>query len=330
MNAAGIDVSAKTVTLVISREGRTGKPREFANTPQGHAALSKVLHKAQVERVCLEATGLYHLDLALALDDAGLAVMVVNPKAAKRFAEAMQTRTKTDAVDAALLAQFAQRMPFKPWERPDDLALGIRACARRIAALNKQRTQTKNQLHAAQQTALTPDFLLANLRHNIEYLDAQIEHLRQRVLDLIAADAHLQQSFDLLTSITGIAAASAIQLLGELLVLPPDMKAKQWVALAGLDPQVHDSGSSVHKKPRLSKAGNRYLRIALYMPALSAASHNPHVRGYYRHLIADRGLKKIQAVCAVMRKLLMAIHAMLKTRSTFDSRRFYSLTETPA
>ena len=57
MNAAGIDVSAKTVTLVISREGRTGKPREFANTPQGHAALSKVLHKAQVERVCLEATG---------------------------------------------------------------------------------------------------------------------------------------------------------------------------------------------------------------------------------------------------------------------------------
>ncbi len=256
--------------------------------------------------------------------------MVVNPKAAKRFAETMQTRTKTDAVDAAVLAQFAQRMPFKSWERPDDLALGIRACARRIAALNKQRTQTKNQLHAAQQTALTPDFLLANLRHNIEYLDAQIEHLRQRVLDLIAADAHLQQSFDLLTSITGIAAASAIQLLGELLVLPPDMKAKQWVALAGLDPQVHDSGSCVHKKPRLSKAGNRYLRIALYMPALSAASHNPHVRGYYRHLIEDRGLKKIQTVCAVMRKLLHAIHAMLKTRTTFDSSRFYSLTETPA
>jgi len=327
MNTAGIDVSAKTVTVVISREGRSGKPREFKNMPQGHTALSNVLRKAQVTRVCLEATGSYHLDLAVALDDAGLEVMVINPKAAKEFAGAMQTRSKTDAVDATLLAEFAQRMPFKPWERPDDLALGIRACARRIAALNKQRTQTKNQLHAAQQTALTPDFLLANLRHNIEYLDAQIEHLRQRVLDLIAADAHLQQSFDLLTS---IAAASAIQLLGELLVLPPDMKAKQWVALAGLDPQVHDSGSSVHKKPRLSKAGNRYLRIALYMPALSAASHNPHVRGYYRHLIADRGLKKIQAVCAVMRKLLMAIHAMLKTRSTFDSRRFYSLTETTA
>jgi len=119
MNTAGIDVSAKTVTLVISREGRTGKLREFKNMPQGHAALIKVLHKAQVERVYLEATGLYHLDLALALDDAGLAVMVVNPKAAKRFAEAMQTRTKTDAVDAKLLAEFAQRMPFVPWLRPE-------------------------------------------------------------------------------------------------------------------------------------------------------------------------------------------------------------------
>ena len=81
--------------------------------------LSKVLCKAQVSRVGLEATGLYHLDLAVALDDAGLDVMVINPKAAKRFAEAMQTRTKTDVVDAALPAQFAQRLSFDPWQRPD-------------------------------------------------------------------------------------------------------------------------------------------------------------------------------------------------------------------
>ena len=75
--------------------------------------------------------------------------MVINPKAAKRFAEAMQTRTKTDAADAALLAQFAQRLPFEPWQRPDAPALAIRAGARHIAALNKLLTKTKNQLHAA-------------------------------------------------------------------------------------------------------------------------------------------------------------------------------------
>ncbi len=240
----------------------------------------------------------------------------------------MQTRTKTDAVDAAVLAEFAQRMPFQPWQRPDNLALTIRACARRIAALNKLRTQTKNQLHAAQLTTRVPDFLLVALHQLIAFLDAQIEHLRQQARDLIATDEHLQQTFELLISVTGIADASAIQLLGELLVLPDDMQAKQWVAMAGLDPRQHQSGSSVNKKPRLSKAGNRYLRMALYLPALSAARHDPNVRAYYRHLIEDRGLKKLQAVCAVMRKLLHAIHAMLKNRTPFDSRRFYTPTDT--
>ncbi len=330
MNVAGIDVSSKTVTLVIARDGRTRKPREFNNTPQGHQTLVNRLRKATVTRVCLEATGQYHLDLALALDDAGLAVMVINPKAAKRFAEAMQTRTKTDAVDATVLAEFALRMPFEPWQRPDDLALAIRACARRIAALNKLRTQTKNQLHAAEQTATTPDFLIVELHHSIAQLEANIEHLRQQVLALIASEEELQQIFELLVSVTGIAAASAIQLLGELLVMPEDMTAKQWVAMAGLDPRAHQSGTSVNKKPRLSKAGNRYLRIALYMPALSAAQHDPTVRAYYHHLIENRGRKKLQALCAVMRKLLHAIHAMLKNRTPFDSSRFYTPLETAA
>ncbi len=330
MNVAGIDVSAKTVTLVISRDERTGKPREFKNTPAGHATLRNRLRKAHVSRVCLEATGLYHLDLALALEDAGLPLMVINPKAAKRFAEAFQTRTKTDAVDAAVLAQFALRMPFTPWQRPDDLALAIRACARRIAALDKLRTQTKNQLHAAQLTAMTPDFLIASLQQTVAFLDDHIEHLRQQARDLIATNEARRHAFDLLITVTGIADASAIQLLGELLVLPDDMQAKQWVAMAGLDPRQHQSGSSIDKKPRISNAGNRYLRLALYMPALSAARHDPNVRAYYRHLIEDRGLKKLQALCAVMRKLLLAIHAMLKTQNPFDSSRFYTPTETAA
>jgi len=288
------------------------------------------LRKAKVSRVCLEATGQYHLDLVLALDNAGFAVMVINPKAAKRFAEALHTRTKTDAVDAAVLAQFALRMPFEPWQRPDDLALAIRACAHRIAALNKLRTQTKNQLHAAQLTATTPDFLIAELHHTIAHLEAQIAHLRQQARNLIVADEALQPTFELLISVTGIAAASAIQLLGELLVLPEDLRAKQWVAMAGLDPREHSSGSSVKKKPCLSKAGNRYLRMALYMPALSAANHDPNVKAFFLHLIEKRGLKKLQAVCAVMRKLLLAIHAMLRTISPFDGRRFFTPSKTTA
>ncbi|WP_419591012.1 transposase [Thiolapillus sp.] len=103
-----------------------------------------------------------------------------------------------------------------------------------------------------------------------------------------------------------------------------------WVAMAGLDPKHHQSGSSINKKARISKVGNRYLRQALYMPALSAARHDKHVNGYYRHLIEKRGLKKIQAICAVMRKLLHAVHAMLKQQKPFDNTRFFDLSGTIA
>jgi len=130
------------------------------------------------------------------------------------------------------MLQYSQRMPFTPWQHPDDLALAIRACAHacRIAALNKLRTQTKNQLHAVQQTTTTPDFLIAELQQSIAHFNAQIEHLRRQVLDLIHAHGDLQAIFDRLVSVTSITAASAIQLLGELLVLPEDMRAKQWGA----------------------------------------------------------------------------------------------------
>jgi transposase len=329
MKVAGIDVAHKTLEVVVSVGEKAGKAQEYANTASGHLALVKALKAAGVERVCLEATGSYHLDLALALDAGGLALMVANPKASKNFAEALLTRTKTDAVDAAVLAQFALRMPFEPWQRPDDQAVALRACARRLEALNRARTEAKNQLHALSQTLMTPEIVLADVRLSIRQCEDQIQALRTWAEAQIQAKADLKEIFDLLNSVKGIATASAIQLMGELLVLPPDMRAKQWVALAGLDPRQNTSGTSVHKKPRLSKAGNRYLRLALYMPALSAARHDRHVNGYYRHLIKDRGLKKIQAVCAVMRKLLHAIHGMLKSRQPFDGGRFYTLTETP-
>ena len=171
---------------------------------------------------------------------------------------------------------------------------------------------------------------MEDVRLSVAQLDAQIDALRAKALNLIAAHAVMAENLALLLSVKGIGEASAIQILGEILVLPDDMTAKQWVAMAGLDPRHHQSGSSVNKKTRISKAGNRYLRHALYMPALSAAHHEKHFRGYYHHMITTRGLKKIQAICAVMRKLLHAIHAMLQGRQRFDGARFYALPEMAA
>ena len=327
MKTAGIDVAAKTLAVVLSDGGKPGKAQEHANNASGHQALVKVLTRAGVERICLEATGTYHLDLALALEAAGLAVMVVNPQASKRFAAALAKRNKTDAIDAAVLAEFAQRMPFERWQPPTAEVLELRAIARRLAALGEMRTMAKNQLHAANQSATTPEVVLEDLRLTITQCDAQIDTLRAWAGEKIQANKTLAAIYALLISIKGIASASAIQIMGELLVLPGDMRAKQWVAQAGLDPRHSTSGTSVNKKPRLSKAGNRYLRLALYMPALCASRFEPQVKAYYQHLIEDRGLKKLQALCAVMRKLLHAIHGMLSTGTPFDGTRFYRLPE---
>ena len=274
--------------------------------------------------VCLEATGVYHFDLSLALHDAGALLMVVNPKASHNFAKVLMKNSKTDAVDANTLAEYAERMEFVAWTRPSNEKIALRCHARRIHALNKQKAAAKNQLHALNTTAETPKAVLKDAKLAISQLEKRIDVLTAAALILIGKHLELAQILQLLISIKGIAEASAIALMGELLLLPPDLSHRQWVKFAGLDPQTFVSGKSVHKKSGLAKAGNRHIRAALYMPALSAKEHDPHVKAYFQHLV-DNGKLPLQAVCAVMRKLLHAIHGMLKHNLPFDNSRFYAI-----
>lgn len=327
MNVAGIDVSYQDVVMVVSVNGKAQKAKTFKNTPSGHQTILQSLTKLKGEvRVCIEATGIYHFDLAVALSRIEqVQVMIINPRASHNFAQALLKRSKTDAVDAATLAVYCERMPFELWHRPADEVISLRAISRRIASLNKLKTQTKNQLHALNATAETPSVVIEQTQQLIDLLDQQVESLRDNALELIGEHTELNKPLELILTIKGIAEASAIQLLGELLILPKELSAKQWVAYAGLDPRQFESGSSIAKKPRISKAGNKHVRQALYMPALVATRFDVHIKGYYTHLIEDNGLKKMQAICAVMRKLLHAIHGMLKTNEEFDGTRFYTL-----
>lgn len=326
MYNVGIDVGSKELVMVIRHKGKNHKDRSFDNTPEGHAKIVKSLSAKKGDvKICLEATGIYHFDLAVALNHAHLKLMVVNPKSAKHYFEALMTRSKTDRIDAGVLAQYAETMNFDAWKSPDEKTIQLRAFARKIVALTKLKAQTKNQLHALESSQSVPDIILEETLDSIKFFEKQIQRLKQHALNLISSDKTLQGSLEIITSIKGVAEASAIQLLGELLILPKDMNNRQWVAFAGLDPRHHQSGTSVSKKPRISKAGNAYLRQALYMPALCAANKDPYVNGYYLHLIENQGLKKMQALCAVMRKLLHAIHAMLKNETSFDNTRFFNM-----
>lgn len=327
MKFVGIDVGSKELVMVVRKNGKSHKSRTFPNTYEGHSRIIKALASSKHEvKICLEATGIYHFDLAVALcRNKDLSVMVVNPKASKNFAEALMTRSKTDSIDADILAQYAEIMEFKAWQMPDAKILELRAFSRKIAALVKNKALTKNQLHALEANGSVPEIIIEETQASIDYMESQISRLKKHALMLIDSDDELRRYLDIIISVKGIAESSAIQLLGELLILPKDMNNRQWVAFAGLDPRHFQSGKSVSKKTRISKAGNAHLRHALYMPALSATRHDKYVGAYYQHLIEDQGLKKIQAICAVMRKLLHAIHAMFKNETYFDNTRFFNL-----
>lgn len=321
---AGIDVGAEELVLIIRNHGVSHKAQKFANTPADHLRLTKKLAALPGLIVCLEATGVYHFDLSIALHDAGVALMVVNPKASHNFAKVLMKNGKTDAVDAETLAQYAERMDFVAWVRPSNEKIALRGFARRIDALTRQKAAARNHSHALSATRETPKAVLRDVNLSVSQLEKRIAHLSGEARALIGKHPDLERVFLLLTGIKGVAQTSAIALMGELLLLPPGLSHREWVKFAGLDPRAFDSGKSVHKPARLSKTGNRHIRSALFMPALSAKQHDPRVKAYFQHLL-DHGKKPLQAVCAVMRKLLHAIHGMLKHDKPFDNTRFYAI-----
>jgi transposase len=215
-------------------------------------------------------------------------------------------------------------MEFVAWARPSDEALMLRSFARRINALTKLKAAAKNQLHALAASIETPKAVLADARLAIAQLEKRILKLSAGALVLVNKHPGLKRIFSLLTGIKGVGESSAIALMGELLLLPPGLGHRQWVKFAGLDPRAFDSGKSVHKKARISKAGNSHIRAALYFPAMSASQHDKHVKAYFGHLV-DNGKTPLQGICAVMRKLLHAIHGMLKHDQPFDNTRFYDI-----
>src|SRR5260370_7977881 len=305
--SCGIDVSAARLVVAVEAEGGKYGQRSFPNRASGHQALIACLKKNGTRvRVCLEATGLYSLDLALALHAAaGIEVAVLNPKTVNRFAATL-CRSKTDPADAQVLAEYARRMPFQLWQPPTIVALELRAITRHIAALTQQHTRESNRLHAASASAAGARCVRQDLKRSLRDLERRIEKLRAAALALVQQDPELCPRLAFLLSIPAIADVSALHLLAQLPLLAPGLRVRQWVAHSGLDPAHHESGSSVRKPSRISRAGNRYLRRALYMPALVAVRHDPHLRAFYQTLLA-RHQAKLQPLIPVARKMLHAI-----------------------
>lgn len=318
MQFIGVDISKQVFDVALLDNNGHYKMYQFPNNPSGFKALLRALGSHQKDSLfCLEATGIYSLALAQFLHQHELIVLLVNPIKTHAFAKMEMARNKTDKADAKLIARYClhlyqnnavEQHRFIPKLQQFEQ---LQALITRLAQLSKTRTQETNRLEGT-----TDGEVKKWIKQTLAHLDRQQKNIEAKLRTLMSEQDNLRQQASLLTSINGIADKSAWTILAYLGDVRLFSNAKQVASYAGVNPRQELSGSSVHRS-RLSKMGHNKLRRALYMPALSAAQHNPILRETYQRLIAKGKPKKV-ALCAVMRKLLVIAYGVLKSEKPFD------------
>lgn len=311
----GIDVSKAKLDVALSDSHQIIEQAVFSNDRSGFKKLNKWLTKRVNEPLwaCMEATGQYGEAVAHYLYQQGHRVSVVNPARIKKYAQSKLQRAKTDPVDARLIADFCltQRPPL--WNPPSPQQRELQALTRRLAALIEAQTREKNRL----QSGLQSEAVIVSIQTHLDFLADQIAQLEQHIQHHIDQHPSLKQKKELLLSIPGIGQKTASRLLGELPDVVEFDSSAQVVAYVGLCPQPHHSGSSIHKRARLTKIGKHRLKAALYFPALTAIRLNPIVTALADRL-KERGKHTMVIVGAAMRKLIQLAYGVLKSGRPFD------------
>lgn len=310
----GIDVSKLKLDCALRLESGKIRAKVIDNTPEGFAVLSAFLQKHGVTELhaCMEATGTYWEAAAEYLVDCGFTVSVVNPAKIKAFGSARLTRTKTDKVDARLIAEFCATQNPEAWTAPSGAIRELRALVARRSALDAMRTQEKNRLQVAR------DGVRAGIEAHLAYLDKAMAEIEALIREKIDNDPDLKNQRDLLDSIPGLGDKTIPVLLSYYGGVRRFEKAKEAAAFAGLDPRQHQSGSSVRGKTRLSKVGHSFLRKALYMPAMVAITKTTWGRAF-KDRLKTAGKPPMVIIGAMMRKLVHVVFGVLKSGKPFDS-----------
>ena len=296
----GIDVSKAYLDVASRPDGRESR---LPNTPEGIAKLIGILRELPPELVVLEATGGLERAVALAATEAGLPIRVVEPGRVRHFAQSLGQFSKTDTLDARVLAHFAESIRPEARALPDEATRELQALLGRRRQLVEIRVAEQNRLRQGPTAAVRK-----NLEAHIAYLKGEIDQLDNSVIGMIAADPTWRTRDEVLRSIPGIGPQTSAMLLGSLPELGM-LKGKQVAALAGLAPRARDSGK--FKGVRTIFGGRGELRRALYMAAVSAARFNPELRTFYFRLRGAGKAAKLSLV-AVARKLLTIANAMIR------------------
>ena len=314
LSVLGIDVAKLKFNVCLLGEDGKLRHRVFPNTAAGFSALAAWLVKQRVERVhaCLEATGTYSEALATDLFDSGHVVSLVNPAALKSFAGAQLSRTKTDRVDAALIARFCLTQQPGAWTPAAPQARELQALVRRLDALIEIHTGELNRLSSGATSAAVQ----ASIRSVIKSLEKEIKRTEALIKKQINNHPQLKAEAALLLSIPGIGEATTARLLAEINFYQYE-SGRQVAAFAGLVPRLRQSGSSERGRARLSKTGSPRIRHALYFPAVTAMRCSPLIKAWAKGL-RERGKCEMQIIGAVMRKLVQIAYGVLKSGKPYD------------
>lgn len=310
----GIDVAKAKLDAALKLASNKWRTKVVANSAAGYQELRIWLAKHGVDcaHVCMEATGIYWERVAEDLADHGFAVSVMNPVRIKAFAAAQGVRTKTDLVDAKVIADFCASQNPELWQPQSKSVRRLRALVGRREALVELRLQESNRLEVA-----TTQEVRQSIERVLQHLDEQIKQIERQIRKDIDDDPTLKSQRELLASIPAVGDKTIASFLshygGELRF----GKTRQAVAFAGLDTQHHESGSSVRGKSRLSKKGHSSIRRALYMPAITAMSKTDWGKTFSARLLAAGKPKKL-ILGALMRKIVAIAYGVLKSGVPFN------------
>ena len=292
----GVDVSKHYLDAFIK-----GKTVRFENTTKGAKTLMK---QAGDVHCVLESTGGYERMAAWLLLAAGRSASVVNPGRVREYAKSMGQLAKTDRIDARMITAYAEAASPRPSVLPS-------AGQRRLGVLVERRQQLieiqvaeSNRLDTAGEPGL-----LQMIRKHLRWLDKQIDKLDEEIAQTIRDHREMSEKAERIQSIKGMGKVCAATLLAHLPEIGT-LSRKEIAALAGLAPYNRDSGTFTGR--RHICGGRKRLRACLYMAAVCAIQHNPHMKAFYTRLVIDNQRPKKVALTAVMRKLIIAANSAVK------------------
>jgi transposase len=295
--------------------------KTFPNILKGFASLVEWVDKlkdiSRPVRFVMEATGVYHESLAYFLDAQSLEVSIVLPNKIANYLKTLEVKTVTDKTAAETICRFGLERKLELWKRPEKAFKTMKQLTRERDQIVEERTIAKNQLHAEQSEAEPHSRSIERTKQRILFLDTQEKEIKQELLQLIKKDEAAKELIPLLCSIPGVGLLTAITVLAETNRFELIRNKRQLTSYAGLDVKEKESGTSIKGQPKISKRGNKYLRKAMHLPALTAIRHDDRFKAIFARLVAKHGVK-MKAVVAVQRKLLEMIFTMYRTKVPYN------------